>query len=81
MYLLAVTVVQATGYYLSYRDIAIISNLATDSEVADKGAYDTLIRPGFAFKQIGDAVVIVRSTVYCWTKIVFTIVTSDLYFR
>ena len=49
------------GYYLSYRDIALISNSASDNALDDKQAYDTLIRPGFAFKQIGDAVVAV-----CW---------------
>ena len=48
------------GYYLSYKDIALISNSASDNALDDKQAYDTIIRPGFAFKQIGDAVVAVR---------------------
>ena len=48
------------GYYLSYKDIALISNSASDNALDNKQAYDTVIRPGFAFKQIGDAVVAVR---------------------
>ena len=48
-----------TGYYLSHKDIALISNSATGDVLDNKQAYDTIIRYGFAFKQIGDAVVAV----------------------
>ena len=57
-YIFAVAI--KTGYYLSYKDIALISNSASDNALDNKWAYDTIIRPGFAFKQIGDAVVAVR---------------------
>ena len=57
-YIFAVAI--KTGYYLSYKDIALISNSATGDVLDNKQAYDTLIRYGFAFKQIGDAVVAVR---------------------
>ena len=56
------------GYYLSYKDIALISNSASDNALDDKPAYDTLIRPGFAFKQIGDAVVAVRLHVHVFQQ-------------
>ena len=58
-----VAVVQATGFYLSYKDIAVISNSATESKLGDKTTYDTLIRPGFAFQQIGGAAVAVSGVI------------------
>ena len=58
MVILAVAI--RTGFYLSYKDIALISNTASRSELDNKRVYGTVIRYGFAFKQIGDAVVAVR---------------------
>ena len=57
-----------TGYYLSHKDIALISNSASDNALDNKQAYDTLIRPGFAFKQIGDAVVAVSLHVHVFQQ-------------
>ena len=57
MVILAVAI--RTGFYLSYKDIALISNTASRSELDNKRVYGTVIRYGFAFKQIGDAMVAV----------------------
>ena len=60
-YVYVVAVMLGTGYYLSHRDIAVISNSATNNKLDDKAAYDILVRSSFSFGQIGEAVAVVCS--------------------
>ena len=48
-----------SGFYMSFKDIPIISHSATNSELDNKIYYDTLIRLSFNFKYIGDAIAMV----------------------
>ena len=46
-----------SGYYLSYWNTPLISYASTDAAVTDKSVYDTVIRMGEGYKEIGHAFV------------------------
>ena len=56
LYVCFFSVTMPLGYYISYRDTAIISDHAHDPELDDKETYSTLIRTGNSFKYLGEAV-------------------------